>query len=172
MLHTNLKAPPKKKATGITINEIGSRPLQKRKQNLPPGDKGKRKKYIARKATNVEPVVYVPEDEKPLLNLREELRAKNQPKATRTPSAATPPTTESVSTPAPPPAAPALPVATPPPRLLNRLKRNDLRTIIEENLLSVECLEGEHVDVLARIKYHKFEKFTRHRGPYIPSWVW
>uniref|UniRef100_M1DLI7 Integrase core domain containing protein n=1 Tax=Solanum tuberosum TaxID=4113 RepID=M1DLI7_SOLTU len=133
-------------ATRITINEEGSRPSQKRKQDLPPGDKGKRKKHIARKSTNVEPAVSELEDEQPLINRREELRARNQPTATETPSATTPPTTESVPTPALPLAAPALPVAPPPPRLLNRLKGDGLRTILEEKLLSVEGLKGKHAE--------------------------
>ncbi|KAG5590127.1 hypothetical protein H5410_040641 [Solanum commersonii] len=74
-------------------------------------------------------------------------------------------------TPATPPMAPALDVALPPPRLLNRLKGDGLRTSLEEKLLSVKGLEGKHVEVLDTIKYHKFEQFTRPRGPYILSWV-
>uniref|UniRef100_M1DAJ7 Putative plant transposon protein domain-containing protein n=1 Tax=Solanum tuberosum TaxID=4113 RepID=M1DAJ7_SOLTU len=127
MVHTNLNASPQKKATGIIINEGGSCSSQKIKQDLPPGDKGKRKKNFARKGTNVEPTLSKPKDEQPLINQREELRARNQPTATATLSAATPPTTKSVPTPAPPQAAPALPVAPPPPSLLNRLKEQFTR---------------------------------------------
>ncbi|KAG5580103.1 hypothetical protein H5410_050730 [Solanum commersonii] len=49
MVCTNLNEPPQKKAKGIKINEGGSNPPQKRKQNLPPGHRGKRKKHIAKK---------------------------------------------------------------------------------------------------------------------------
>uniref|UniRef100_M1DYH1 Polyprotein protein n=1 Tax=Solanum tuberosum TaxID=4113 RepID=M1DYH1_SOLTU len=143
----------------------------KRKQDLSPGYEGKRKKHIARKGTNVEPAVSEPEDEQPLLNRKEELRARNQPTATGTPSAATPLTTDSVPTPALPPSAPALPVTPPPPSLLNRLKGDGLRTILEEKLLFVEGLEGKHVEVLDMLRYHEFEQFTKSWGSYIPSWV-
>uniref|UniRef100_M1DDR3 Integrase core domain containing protein n=1 Tax=Solanum tuberosum TaxID=4113 RepID=M1DDR3_SOLTU len=49
MLRTNLNNPPQKKAKGIIINEGGSRPSEKRKQDLPPGDKGNQNKHITRK---------------------------------------------------------------------------------------------------------------------------
>jgi len=71
----------------------------------------------------------------------------------------------------PTPATPALPVAPPPPRLLNRIKDDSLRTILEEKLLSVEGLEGKHAEVLDTLRYHEFEQFTRLRCSYIPSWV-
>uniref|UniRef100_M1DCV9 Putative plant transposon protein domain-containing protein n=1 Tax=Solanum tuberosum TaxID=4113 RepID=M1DCV9_SOLTU len=105
------------------------------------------------------------------MNRRNEFRARAQPTSTGTSSAATPPTTESVPNPALPLVAPALPVAPPHPRLLNRLKGDGLRTILEEKLLSVEGLEGKHVEVLDTLRYHELEQFTRPRGPYIPSWV-
>ncbi|KAG5580360.1 hypothetical protein H5410_050987 [Solanum commersonii] len=126
------------------------------KKDLPPGDKGKPKKHIARKGTNIEPAISELEDEQPLINRRDEFRARNHPTATGTPSATTPTTTESVPTPAPPPTTNAFPVAPPPPRLLNRLKGDSLRTILEEKLLSMEGLEGKHVEVLSTIKYHEF----------------
>ncbi|KAG5570882.1 hypothetical protein H5410_060648, partial [Solanum commersonii] len=65
---------------------------------------------------------------------------------------------------------PALPIV-PPPRLLNRLKGDDLWTIIEEKLLSLEGLEGKYPDVLETLRCHGFEQFTQPRDPYIPSWV-
>uniref|UniRef100_M1DVW1 Putative plant transposon protein domain-containing protein n=1 Tax=Solanum tuberosum TaxID=4113 RepID=M1DVW1_SOLTU len=100
-------------------------------------------------------------------------RLRDRPKSTPigVTSAAIPPTTESVPNPTPHSVAPALPVAPPPPRLLNRLNGNGLRTNLEEKLLSVEGLEGKHAEVLDTLKYHEFEKFTRPRGLYIPSWV-
>ncbi|KAG5576752.1 hypothetical protein H5410_056886 [Solanum commersonii] len=147
--------------------------LQREKRDdLQLGDKGKPKKHIARKGTNIEPTFSVSEDEKRSINRRNELRARTQPTSIGTPSAATPLTTESVPTPAPPLVAPVLPVAPPPPRLLNILKGDGLRSILEEKLLFVEGLEGKHAEVLDTLRYHELEQFTRLRGPYIPSWVW
>uniref|UniRef100_M1DJZ3 Uncharacterized protein n=1 Tax=Solanum tuberosum TaxID=4113 RepID=M1DJZ3_SOLTU len=56
IVRTNLIEQPQKKAKGITINEGGSNPPKRKKDDLQPGDKGKRKKNIARKGINVEPV--------------------------------------------------------------------------------------------------------------------
>jgi len=124
MVHTNLTEPPQKKAKGITINEGGSRHSQKRKKDLPQGDKGKRKKHIAKKGAAIEPDFSELEDEQPLINRREALRARSQSTAASTPSAATHSTTDSVPAQAPS-VTPALPIV-PPPRLLNRLKGNGL----------------------------------------------
>uniref|UniRef100_M1DY40 Putative plant transposon protein domain-containing protein n=1 Tax=Solanum tuberosum TaxID=4113 RepID=M1DY40_SOLTU len=161
----------RKRRRELQSNEGGSRPSQKRNQNLPPGDKGKRKKYIARKRSAIEPDFSEPKDEQPLIHHQNRLRDKPQSTPIRVTSAATPSTTESVPNPAPPSVAPALPIATPPPRLLKRLKRDGLRTILEEKLLFVEVLEGKHAEVLDTLKYHEFEQFTRPWGHYIPSWV-
>ncbi|KAG5631169.1 hypothetical protein H5410_002886 [Solanum commersonii] len=67
-----------------------------KKQDLPPGDKGKWKKHIAKKGTVVDPDFSKPEDEQPLINRRDVLRARSQSTIDSTPSAATPPTTDSV----------------------------------------------------------------------------
>uniref|UniRef100_M1D9D4 Putative plant transposon protein domain-containing protein n=1 Tax=Solanum tuberosum TaxID=4113 RepID=M1D9D4_SOLTU len=155
---------------GITINEGGSHTSQKRKQDLPRRDKGKRKKHIARKGSAIQPYFLELEDEQPLIHRHNRLRDRPQSTPIGDTSTATPPATESVTNPTPPPVAPALPVAPPPPRLLNRLKSNGLRTILEEKILSVQGLGGKHVEVLDTLKYHEFEQFTRRRGPYIPSW--
>ncbi|KAG5610153.1 hypothetical protein H5410_021434 [Solanum commersonii] len=124
MVRKNLNTPPQNEAKGITFNKGGSRPSQKRKQDLPLGDKGKQKKHIARKG----------------------LKDRPQSTAIRVTLAATPPTTKLVPNPELPSVAPALPVAPPPPRQLNRLKGDGLRTILEEKLLSVESLEGKHAE--------------------------
>uniref|UniRef100_M1DYC0 Putative plant transposon protein domain-containing protein n=1 Tax=Solanum tuberosum TaxID=4113 RepID=M1DYC0_SOLTU len=172
MVRINLNDTPQKTTKGITINEKGSHPSQKRKKDLPPGDKGERKKHIAKKGVAVEPDFVEPEDELPLINRRRALRARSQSTATSTPSATTLPTTSPVPTPTPPPVALALPVVPLPPRLLNRLKGDGLRTTLEEKLLSVEGLEGKHAEVLDTLRYHEFEQFTRPQSNYIPSWVW
>uniref|UniRef100_M1DDG8 Integrase core domain containing protein n=1 Tax=Solanum tuberosum TaxID=4113 RepID=M1DDG8_SOLTU len=167
MVRSNLTEPPYKKAKGITINEEGSNPSKMRGDDLQPRHKGKRKKHIARKGAAIEPDFPEPEDEQPLINRRDALRARSQPTATSTPSVATPPTTNSVPAQASS-VTPALPIV-PPPRLLNRLKGDGLRTIIKEKLLPMEGLEGKHSDVLETLRYHGFEQFTQPRGPFIPS---
>ncbi|KAG5593546.1 hypothetical protein H5410_044060 [Solanum commersonii] len=68
MVCTNLNKPPQKKAKEITINEGGSRPSHKRKQDLPLKDKGKRKKHITRKGSAIEPDFSEPEDAQPLIH--------------------------------------------------------------------------------------------------------
>ncbi|KAG5580503.1 hypothetical protein H5410_051130 [Solanum commersonii] len=159
MVWTNLTTQPQKKVQGITINDGGSN-LQKRKgEELPPGDKGKKKKHIVRKGVAIETQsnFLEPDDDQPLINQMDELQAKSQSTSTNIPSAATSPATDSVLAQTPS-VAPALPIV-PPPRLLNRLKGEGVQTILEEKLLSMEGLEGKHPD------------FTRPRGPYIPSWV-
>lgn len=161
MVRTNLNKPPQKKAKGITINEGGSRPSQKRKQDLPSRDKGKRKKHIAIKGSAIETDFSEPDDEQPLIHLQNRLRDRHQSTPTRVPLAVTPPTTEPVLAMAPPPVAPVLPVAPPPPRLQNRLKGNGLRIILEENLLFVEGLEGKYDEVLDALRYQEFDQFTR-----------
>ena len=54
MVRTNLNAPPQSRAEGITINEGGSNPPKRKRDDLQPGDKGKRKKHIARNGVNVD----------------------------------------------------------------------------------------------------------------------
>uniref|UniRef100_M1DFN6 Uncharacterized protein n=1 Tax=Solanum tuberosum TaxID=4113 RepID=M1DFN6_SOLTU len=160
----------KKKARGITINEGGSCLPKKRRQELPPRDKGKIKKHIAKKvASDNRAELSEPEDEHPLINRRNELRTRSQSTSTRVPSVATPPEEDSVPAQAPP-VTPALPIV-PPPRRLNKLKGDGVQTILEEKLLSTEGLEGKYPDNRDTIHYHDFEQFTSSLGLYIPSWV-
>uniref|UniRef100_M1DY53 Integrase core domain containing protein n=1 Tax=Solanum tuberosum TaxID=4113 RepID=M1DY53_SOLTU len=69
---------------------------KKRNQDLPPEDKGKWKKNIARKGLAIEPNFSEPEDEQPLINRRDALRNRSQSTAVSTPLAATPSTTDAV----------------------------------------------------------------------------
>uniref|UniRef100_M1DFL3 Putative plant transposon protein domain-containing protein n=1 Tax=Solanum tuberosum TaxID=4113 RepID=M1DFL3_SOLTU len=97
------------------------------------------------------------------------LRASSQSTSTRVPLAITPPEVDSMLAQAPP-VTTALPIVTQS-RLLNKLKGDGLRTILEEKLLSTEGLDGKYSKLRETLYYHEFQQFTRTRGPYIPTWV-
>ncbi|KAG5631698.1 hypothetical protein H5410_003415 [Solanum commersonii] len=101
-----------------------------------------------RKGSAIEPDFSELEDEQPLVHRHNRLRDRPQSTPIRVTSAANPPTIESMPTPTPPSATPALLIAPPPPKLLNKLKGDGLRTILEEKLLFVEGLEGKHAEDL------------------------
>uniref|UniRef100_M1D935 Putative plant transposon protein domain-containing protein n=1 Tax=Solanum tuberosum TaxID=4113 RepID=M1D935_SOLTU len=141
------------------------------REELPPGDKGKRKKHIEKKGVAIETQVEWSEleDDQPLIHRQNRLRDRPQPTPTRVSSAAAPPESDAVPAQAPL-VTPALPIV-PPARRLNRLKGEGVQTIIAEKLLSMEGIKGKYSDVMDTLRYHEFEQFTRPRGPYIPSWV-
>ena len=74
-----------------------------------------------------------------------------------------------------------LPAANPPPPVqipaqvvpkhAKRFKAADLRTILEEKILSMDGVIERYPKVWKLIKYHKFHVFTKPRGSYVPSWV-
>uniref|UniRef100_M1DX24 Putative plant transposon protein domain-containing protein n=1 Tax=Solanum tuberosum TaxID=4113 RepID=M1DX24_SOLTU len=111
-----------------------------------------------------------PNDDQPLQSMRVEIRDRSRPDPLRAPGA-TPPTTDTVPALAPT-VVPVPPVHGPYPRLLSRLKADGLQTILEEKLLSMQGLVSRYFALRDRLQFHRFEQFTRPRGPYIPAWVW
>uniref|UniRef100_M1E0K9 Uncharacterized protein n=1 Tax=Solanum tuberosum TaxID=4113 RepID=M1E0K9_SOLTU len=101
------------------------------------------------------------------LSIPGSLRGKSHTTSNRVPSASTLANSMPVHA---PPMAPLPPVVSLP-RLLNRLKEDVLRTILEEKLLPIEGLERKYPDVWDTLSHHHFEQFTSPRGHYISSWV-
>uniref|UniRef100_M1DWA3 Integrase core domain containing protein n=1 Tax=Solanum tuberosum TaxID=4113 RepID=M1DWA3_SOLTU len=121
MVRTNPDWPPQKKVRGITINEGGANPGKRRRQELPPGDKGKRKKHTSKRVVvHTRTELSEPEDEQHLISRRDEIRARSQTTSTKVPSDAIPTATDSVPAQAPP-MTPMPPVSTQAPKEIKRL---------------------------------------------------
>ncbi|KAG5595974.1 hypothetical protein H5410_037206 [Solanum commersonii] len=118
--------------------------------------------------TGPQDALFEPEDDHPLQSQRDEIQDRSHLDLARVPPAPTP--ADSMPAPAPPVA--PVPLVVPPSRFLNRLKGDDLRTILEEKFLSTEGLEGKYLNMRDTLHFHRrFEQFTRPQGPYIPLWI-
>uniref|UniRef100_M1DL69 Putative plant transposon protein domain-containing protein n=1 Tax=Solanum tuberosum TaxID=4113 RepID=M1DL69_SOLTU len=184
--------PPRKKAKGIKINEDATASRGKATKLPTTSGKGKGKGkapaspepssdsdgiYATRRTTfdskgehqEHQAAVSEPEDDELLVAQRAELRYKrmNDPSRIRTHQATiTPP-------PAPTQAVVLAPrIQGPPPKSMNILKTEGLRTITKEKRLSINGVIDRYPEIISCLKSHNFQIFTKPHGPYIQNWVW
>uniref|UniRef100_M1DL14 Uncharacterized protein n=1 Tax=Solanum tuberosum TaxID=4113 RepID=M1DL14_SOLTU len=164
----SIDIPPLKWTHGITINEDVVASRVKATKLPPKGGKGKGKAPVV--VTSEEAILdsQESEDDELLQDRRIELRSKAMNDLSRipVPPPPHPPATAPAQT-----VVPAPPVQGPPPRSLNRLKAEGLRIILEEKRLSSDGVVERYPEVWNTIKFHKFELFTKPRGPYISNLV-